>query len=176
VVLGYSFTYYANTGSGTPPTGYTQTLKPGDNITVAAATGLSKTGYQFSRWNTQSNGNGLADFYDPGDPLTMGTADVTLYAIWTANTYTVTFDEQEGMPTGQTKTVTYDGTYGTLATVTYAGHTFEGLANRAPRAGDRSHCRDYGDRHVRPYPVHVMGLQRMDAIIGGLWLLHYHRS
>jgi hypothetical protein len=56
----------------------------------------------------------------------MGTADVTLYAIWTANTYTVTFDEQEGMPTGQTKTVTYDGTYGTLATVTYAGHTFEG--------------------------------------------------
>ncbi len=49
-----------------------------------------KTGYTFAGWNTQANGLGTA--YSPGDTFTMGAANITLYAQWTANQYSVTYD------------------------------------------------------------------------------------
>ncbi len=54
-------------------------------------------------------------------------ADQTLYAKWTANTYTVTFDAQTGTsPSPASKVVTYASTYGTLATTTRTGYTLSG--------------------------------------------------
>jgi uncharacterized repeat protein (TIGR02543 family) len=43
---------------------------------------FAKTGYTFLHWNTAANGSGTA--YNPGDIITIGTDDVTLYAIWEA--------------------------------------------------------------------------------------------
>ena len=58
----------------------------------------------------------------------MGAANVTLYAVWTINNYTVTFNGNGG--TGQTpttKSVTYNTAVGTLPTnPTQAGYTFNG--------------------------------------------------
>ena len=62
---------------------------------------------------------------------------MTLYAQWTANTYTVTFDANGGstaVPTS--KVVTYGGAYGTLATTSLAGYTFSGWLT-APVVGPR---------------------------------------
>jgi uncharacterized repeat protein (TIGR02543 family) len=52
---------------------------------------MVRTGYTFTNWNTAANGSGTS--YAPGPNLTMGSANVTLYAIWTAAaTYTVTYN------------------------------------------------------------------------------------
>jgi uncharacterized repeat protein (TIGR02543 family) len=54
-------------------------------------------------------------------------ADHTLYAQWTANTYTVTFDPNGGStPVPTSKVVTYGSAYGTLATTSRTGYTFNG--------------------------------------------------
>ena len=61
------------------------------NITVPAAPSAPTVGYHFVEWNTASNGSGTG--YDPGDTynIAVGTsADVTLYAIWEKDEYTIT--------------------------------------------------------------------------------------
>lgn len=48
-------------------------------------------------------------------------------AQWTAKTFTLTFDGNGGgTPSPTSKTITYDSTYGTLATVSRTGYTFNG--------------------------------------------------
>jgi uncharacterized repeat protein (TIGR02543 family) len=51
---------------------------------------------------------------------------MTLFAGWTADTYTVTLDPQGGSVSPETITVTYDSSYGTLPTPTRTGYTFTG--------------------------------------------------
>lgn len=83
----------------------------------------SRAGYSFGGWYTEASGGTqvLAT-----TTVTVST-DHTLYARWTANTYTVTFDPQFGSaPSPATKTVTFGGTYGTLPTTVRAGYTFLG--------------------------------------------------
>lgn len=53
------------------------------------ANGFSRTGYKFSGWNTTADGSGTA--YKDGSSAAP-TADMTLYAQWTAITYTVKYD------------------------------------------------------------------------------------
>ena len=86
---------------------------------------LNKAGYTFAGWFTKQNGGTKVTAV-----TTMTTADDhTLYAHWTANTYTVTFDANGGTVTPDTKTVTYDSTYGNseeLPIPTLDGYTFVG--------------------------------------------------
>src|SRR5690606_17043139 len=64
-------------------------------ITVADNTGgLTKTGHTFVGWNTAADGSGTS--YQAGDTFQLGTSDVTLYAQWEKNRYTVTFDSNGG--------------------------------------------------------------------------------
>jgi len=51
---------------------------------------------------------------------------VTLYANWTANTYTLNFNPNGGSVTPSSKTVTYDSPYGELPIPTRDGYTFNG--------------------------------------------------
>ncbi len=54
---------------------------PGDSTAVIGNTGnLVRIGYTFEGWNTRQDGTG--DAYRAGDQLTIGDADVTLYAHW----------------------------------------------------------------------------------------------
>jgi uncharacterized repeat protein (TIGR02543 family) len=50
---------------------------------------LVRTGYAFAGWNTQANGSGTT--YVAGNTFTMGTANVTLYAKWSA-VYSVSYN------------------------------------------------------------------------------------
>ena len=52
--------------------------------------------------------------------------DLILYAKFTANTYTVTYNGNGGTPSVASKTVTYASTYGTLATASRTGYTLNG--------------------------------------------------
>ncbi len=69
-------------------------------------------------WNTAANGSGTS--YTGGDTFAIGTSNVTLYAQWTANDYSVTYN-------GNTNTggsVPVDGnTYHITDTVTVLGNT-----------------------------------------------------
>ncbi|MGB9687067.1 MAG: InlB B-repeat-containing protein, partial [Rectinema subterraneum] len=88
----YSVTYNANGAtSGSVPTDSNHYLQ-GATVTVLGNTGsLAKTGYTFAGWNTKADGTGAN--YAEGNTFTMGSANVTLYAKWTAlPTYTVTYN------------------------------------------------------------------------------------
>ncbi|WP_146200620.1 InlB B-repeat-containing protein, partial [Paenibacillus agaridevorans] len=63
----------------------------GEAVIVKASGSLVRNGYTFAGWNTLANGTGTN--YAAGATLTIGAANVTLYAKWTPNpTYTVTYN------------------------------------------------------------------------------------
>lgn len=95
----YKVSYNANGGSGAPGA---QTKWYGENLTLSS-TKPTRTGYTFAGWNTNSSGTGTN--YSSGGTYT-GNAAVTLYAKWTAITYTVSYNANggTGAPGNQTKT------------------------------------------------------------------------
>lgn len=96
----YTITYNANGGSGAPSK---QTKSYGIALTLSS-TKPSRTGYTFSRWNTKSDGSGTS--YNHGASFTTN-ANTTLYAIWTINAYSVTYNANGGdtrtVPSKETK-------------------------------------------------------------------------
>jgi uncharacterized protein (TIGR02145 family)/uncharacterized repeat protein (TIGR02543 family) len=91
-VLTYTVTYNGNGNTaGTVPVD-ANAYEQGASVIARANTGnLVRTGYTFTGWNTVAAGTGAS--YAGGEPLTMGTANVTLYAKWTQNaTFNVTYN------------------------------------------------------------------------------------
>ena len=86
----YTVTYHANGATnGTVPA--TTTHNAGANVTVAEKGDLEKTNFIFSNWNTEDDGSG--DSYAAGTDVIEGiSADVNLYAQWTAATNDPYFD------------------------------------------------------------------------------------
>ena len=83
----YTVTFNANGGSGTAPSALTTTA--GSAITLPSGSGLTRSGYTFGGWNTNTSGTGTN--YNVGVSYTP-TDNVTLYAKWNGSTtqdYTV---------------------------------------------------------------------------------------
>jgi uncharacterized repeat protein (TIGR02543 family) len=79
----YTVTYNDNGATGGTVQIDTTNYHQGQTVTVQGNTGnLVRTGYDFTGWNTLVNGSGTT--YTSGQTFTMGTANVTLYAMWTA--------------------------------------------------------------------------------------------
>jgi uncharacterized repeat protein (TIGR02543 family) len=98
------------------------------NINTAAsanltANGFIRAGYTFAGWNTLANGTGTS--YTDQVAYTMGTANVTLYAQWTANSLTVTYDSQGGSAISNGSTTT-GGTVSNPGNPTRSGYSFNG--------------------------------------------------
>jgi len=94
----YTMTYNGNGNtSGVAPTD-ANLYEQGALVTVLGKGNLVKTGYTFVGWNTAANGSGTSQA--AGSTFSMGTANVTLYAKWTANNYTITFDKNDAEATG----------------------------------------------------------------------------
>lgn len=85
----FTVTYNANNGTGSGSTSQFY----GYNITLSNGSGFSRTGYTISGWNTKSDKTGT--HYSLSQTYTV-TANVTLYAEWTAKTTTVTFNPNGG--------------------------------------------------------------------------------
>ena len=88
----------------------------GNQVTVKSESDLRpvQNGYNFSTWNTASNGSGST--YNPGETIGMYGSNRTLYAIWTIKTYTVTVNPNggsfsNGSHSTQSITVAFGGTY-----------------------------------------------------------------
>jgi uncharacterized repeat protein (TIGR02543 family) len=120
----YSVTYNGNSNTGgTAPSSQTKTHDV--SLTLATNTGdLTRTGYTFAGWNTAADGLGTP--YASGASCTTNAA-LALYASWTANSYTVTFDGNGGVtPSPASTSVTFGSPYGTLATTSRTNYTFNG--------------------------------------------------
>ena len=87
---------------------------------------FTRIGYRFVEWNTKSDGTGTW-YTEWFSGIWKTTTWVNLYAQWTAETYTVTFDANEWeVVWDNTKEVSYDGEYGELLTATRLWYTFTG--------------------------------------------------
>lgn len=94
----YTVSYNANGGSGAPSA---QTKWYGSTLKLSTAT-PTRTGYSFLGWSTA---NDSSVEYAAGANYTANSG-VTLYAVWKANTYTVSYNANggTGAPGNQTKT------------------------------------------------------------------------
>lgn len=120
----YSIAYNANGGTGTTATS-THTY---DTAKALTSNGFSRTGYTFTGWNTQANGSGAAysNAQSVKNLTTSNGSTVTLYAQWSVNNYTLTFNANGGSVSPTSKSVAYGSQYGTLPTPTRNGYTFTG--------------------------------------------------
>ena len=103
--LNYKKVYYVEYETGTAQTIADQIKYEGVNLTLSS-TVPTKTGYTFQRWNTESDGSGTN--YSAGASYTLD-EDVTLYARYTKNTYTINYTMNSGPnPSVKPTTGTYD--------------------------------------------------------------------
>lgn len=124
-ITSHTLTYNANGGTGAPGK---QTKWYGSTIKISTVK-PTRTGYTFQGWGLSADTTTIR--YNPGD--TFGSdADTTLYAVWKADTYTVSYDANggTGAPGNQTKT------YGVNLTLssskpTRTNYTFKGWGTSA---------------------------------------------
>jgi len=98
----YAVSFNANGGSGAPSG---QTKWYGEALTLSS-TKPTRTGYTFKNWNTKSDGSGTS--YSAGGTVAAATNQaLTLYAQWTAVTYSVAYAANGGSSTPDSQTKTY---------------------------------------------------------------------
>jgi uncharacterized repeat protein (TIGR02543 family) len=125
-------TYNANNAlSGSAPG--VQVKPYGAAIALRENTGnLARTGYTFLGWNTKADGTGT-DYATGGQYV--GDDSITLYAKWTANSYAVTFDKQEGIGGSDGVGATYDAAMPTATAPTRSGYAFGGYYTETSGGG-----------------------------------------
>ena len=121
----YTVVFDANGGTGTMPP-QTFTYNTAQNLT---ANTFTRTGYTVIGWNTAADGTGTP--YKEGEQVINLTTEpngtVTLYAQWTANEYTVTFDPNGGEGIISSQSFTYDTAQKLTGNgFTRTGYTFDG--------------------------------------------------
>ena len=84
-----------------------------EKFTILGKDTFTRNGYTLSGWNTKSDGTGTT--YTPGQTNVSKLADIgtviTLYAKWTPNDYTVTFDSNGGSEISESLIIHIDQTY-----------------------------------------------------------------
>lgn len=116
----YTVSYNANGGSGAPGK---QTKWHGTSLTLSS-TKPTRKGYSFLGWSTSASATSAT--WSAGGSYTTNASD-TLYAVWKANTYTVSFDANGGVGAPGNQTKTYGKTL-TLSTTkpTRTNYIFKG--------------------------------------------------
>ena len=93
-----------------------------NNSTYGTLPEPARTGCTFEGWYTAATGGTKVT----ADSKYTAAADSTLYAHWTANIYTITFNANGGTCPTKSGSVTYNSTYGTLPEPARTGYTFAG--------------------------------------------------
>lgn len=99
----FTVSYNANNGTGAPSS---QTKQYGVTLTLSSII-PSRSGYTFKGWGTSNTATSVT--YYAGDTYT-DNKSITLYAVWEINTYTISYNANEGYgaPSSQTKTYGID--------------------------------------------------------------------
>ena len=117
----YTATFNGNGGSTPSPSSITKEY----NTALGTLPTCSRTGYTFLGWYTAYSGGTKIS------TTTVVTKDITYYAQWSINSYTLTFNPNGGTVTPTSKDLEYNSAYGTLPTPTRASdaqytYTFAG--------------------------------------------------
>lgn len=120
----YSIVYDANGGAGDDMSATDLVYDKSDTIKTCA---YKKTGYRFTGWALSQNG---LPYYLGGETVRNLTAEdggeITLYARWTAEEYTVTLDAMDGTPAKSYVKATYDAEMPKITLPTRTGYIFGG--------------------------------------------------
>jgi uncharacterized repeat protein (TIGR02543 family) len=96
---------------------------------------LAKTGYTFNGWNTAAAGTGTS--YLSGSTITLPVSNVTLYAQWSANSYTISYNANggTGAPTSHSASTGSTVTAKAIGSMARTGYTFAGWHTTAAGTG-----------------------------------------
>ncbi len=143
-VYTYTLEYDADGGTGAPATQTATSTNTLHTFTIPS-TVPTRTGYDFSSWWTSDIDGGVGEYYSPGGTIGVpyGVPTITLKAMWTLHTCTVTFDANGGTGTMATQTFTA-GTAQTLRAnaFTYDGYSFLGWATAAGGTAVYTDCQE----------------------------------
>jgi uncharacterized repeat protein (TIGR02543 family) len=128
VKTSYTVSYNANGGSGAPGS---QKKWYGTNLTLSSAK-PTRTGHSFQGWAlSKANADDGTWYYQPGGTCGKN-ENLTLYAVWKANTYTVSYNANGGSGAPGKQTKTYGVTLKLSTTIpTRANYNFLGWATSA---------------------------------------------
>ena len=119
----YTVTFHANGGKGEM---VDQAFEFG-KAAALEANAFEWAVHSFVGWATNETGEAVfADCAVVSNLTAVDNAVVDLYAVWTLNTCTVTFDANGGMTAESMRKVTYGSAVGALPTATRNGYTFDG--------------------------------------------------
>jgi uncharacterized repeat protein (TIGR02543 family) len=127
-----SFLFDANggtlsSGPGNGQTSYTYSGVIGSTLTAPSAT---RQHYTFSTWRSPLSGGTDPKFLSPGINYTIGSNELatstTFYAIWTANTYTVSYNYNGGSGSVTSNSAVYPGSVTLPNPNSRTGFTFNG--------------------------------------------------
>lgn len=121
----YTITFDGNGGGGHSPI----SVLANYNSTIALPSVPTRIGYTFVGWFTAISGG--TQFTSS----TVVTSSYIVYARWTANTYTLSFNAQGGTVSPASKLVIYNQEVGELPTPTKNGFSFEGWNTQADGNG-----------------------------------------
>ena len=131
----YSNYVYFNANGGTGSMA-TQEVVHGTSFTTPS-NGFSRAGYTFAGWNEKSDGTGTSwtDWIGKAWTWTY-TNDITLYAQWRVNSYTIAYNANGGSGSMSTDTVNYGSNYRTKSNAfTRTNYRFKGWNERADGTG-----------------------------------------
>ncbi|MEE1069354.1 MAG: InlB B-repeat-containing protein, partial [Paludibacteraceae bacterium] len=138
----YTVKFDANGGTGSMSNQSSHTYGVSKALTANAFT---RTGYTFAGWNTKADGTGTSYTNKQSVSnlsLTDG-ATITLYAQWTANTYTVTLDQTGATTQGTASvTATYDADMPSATMPTKTGYVFGGYYDQEKGQGTQYYKAD----------------------------------
>ena len=122
----YKVVFYPNGGSGSQMASQNFTYDEAEK--ELSANSYTRTGYTFAGWATTEDAAD-AEYTDKQKVQNLLDEDgqtITLYAVWKADSYTVSFDPNEGSGDTEDITVTYGKAYGKLPDVSRTGYQFAG--------------------------------------------------
>ena len=121
----YTITYNSNGGSGAPENG---TKAYGATYTIPSIIPVLEN-HVFKGWDITTPASNVA--YEPGQAYSEN-ADLTLYAIWDVNLYTITYDANGGSGAPDPQSKGFNSTLVLSTTIpSYFGYAFQGWATAA---------------------------------------------
>ena len=130
----YTITYNANGGKNAP----SAQKKTKNKTLTLSKTKPTRKGYTFLGWATSKSSTKVS--YKPGASF-KSDKNITLYAVWQANTYKVAFHKNGGTGSMSTVSCVYDKTF-TLKANTFKkkGYTFKGWNTKLDGTGTYSYA------------------------------------